>query len=406
MATTWKPITAPERTWLLANGQTVEYPAMEQTQTGRKVRIAGTNDTRWSEYATNRDQLAWRWITHHAQRAKTEPWMPPFIEGSSASHWNHRNPQLHFMREDANHASPWRGTTTVWWRFKHPTLPIAATVSVTMTGGNYGRASEQSISGRFLTPLTQTGQMYTRWAEVQDEAMPTWLAPSNYTYDTDHLAALGKLLTNEPPGWGLTSTLTNQQLPDVRTATTEFLRRVRVIDDIAQLRIPDLRNPSKPSYLVLELVDSNVTGEFIESLVSFLDAAPKMSAAVEAYKAFTKALRDVGLVLEDLGENELLAALHVGANAITVNAGSPHSATGLDQEHNVTLRLATGTFVVSCSVRGQKEAGNKDTIATKWEEAQAMASITGQEDELLAYARQYALHSEKKRAAATLAARV
>jgi hypothetical protein len=52
----------------------------------------------------------------------------------------------------------------------------------------------------------------------------------------------------------------------------------------------------------------------------------------------------------------------------------------------LSVHLPTGTFIVECT-HGDVD---KNVVAEKWEEALTMASLTGEEDTLLAYAREYA----------------
>ena len=45
MAGTWLPYTAKTPQWLLHNNEVIDTPELEVTQTGRKIRIKGRQDT-------------------------------------------------------------------------------------------------------------------------------------------------------------------------------------------------------------------------------------------------------------------------------------------------------------------------------------------------------------------------
>ena len=65
----------------------------------------------------------------------------------------------------------------------------------------------------------------------------------------------------------------------------------------------------------------------------------------------------------------------------------------VDNAHKLSVHLPTGTFVVECN----HQAVDHNEVAEKWEEALTMASLTGREDALLAYATAYAKDHAKKR---------
>lgn len=405
--TTWKNRARYPGTYLLADGTVVQTPELEQTSSGVKVRVR--DEPQYSTYARDVDDLTWAAVARIAARRKTKAWMPVFGTAGEHRHagvWpSDRQPVLHFLEPKNDRESPWRGSTTAWWRYRHPTLPIEATVIITIAGMTMSASdSSQTVTGRITVPSTHPDHArYGRETTMSDTDIGKALGSLSAD---EHWTAHRKYFAAEPLDWGLDGIVaTGFKYPDVRTSTAEFLRRVRAVENIDALRIPDLRNPAKPTHMTLTLVDSNINGAFIESMCSFLDSNPAIDKAIKAYADFRGALRDVGLILDARNGDQLLAALHAGAEAITVDAGNPAGPDGVDVEHTITLRMATGTFIVNCNVRAEKNAKDPNAIAEHWQEAMAMASITGRESELLAYARRYAMDTEEQRARATLAAR-
>lgn len=396
MATTWQPVIWQDREWLLTDGSVVKTPPLEQTSTGRKTRIAGTST---SVYHNDTDDMIWTHVQKQAQERKTKVWMPVQHLPCPST------PSLHFSG-----GGQWRGSTSLWWLFRHPTLPVTAMVTLTMSA-KYNRANDtgQGIECQVHLPSTDLKEAHTRqgrWVIIRDDLRNAPVGVFDLEPgEAQALEVLQAKLAVDGATWSFSNVLSAEtNYPNSRSAVAEFLRRARIIDDAADLAVPDLRNTKKPALLVLEAVETNFNGEFTESLASYLDSEPMIDRALQAYKEFQDAMREIGITFEGIGKDDLLAALDHSSDAVRVDVGHPDSPTGKDTQHTLRARLATGTFIVECELRAQATNTDKDKIALHWEEARTIASLTGQEPELLAYARAYANQSEERRAGEILRA--
>ena len=142
------------------------------------------------------------------------------------------------------------------------------------------------------------------------------------------------------------------------------------------------------------LFETNVNAQLTAELADYLDGAPTVEKAARLYDEFRATLRKIGVVLGPLGENDLNRALLKGEDALTVAVNShPSGDDGeLDYAHELLVHLTSGTFVVNCG-----KVVDRDSLAHKWEESLMVAQLSGQEDTLLAYAREYVRRENKKR---------
>ena len=394
MATTWSPrMTLDRKSWLLASGEVVHEPPLEETPSGKKVRVAGTE---LSVYAKDVDSLIRRAVGNVARQKQTLVWMPLANMAQREQSTLGFNPtteraQLHFVHDPtARH-----GKTHAWWKFKHPALPIEAMLVIKIEEAHsYGNQTKpQTVSTFLVTPQTRLddgSSMEACFITEEDEQFCTL----QDTLDYDSRAGVRKLLRDNPPSWD-TSILGSVRLANERVAVEAMIKKVRTADKLAGIQILDLRDPLAPAWLDLDLFETNCNSKFIADLADYLDGAPTIEQAAQLYTEMLRTLRSIGIVMEGRTENDFMAALLSGDKAaLTVSLGAPQEeGHDLDKAHKLTMHLPTGTFVVECSLH----AADRNTVAEKWDEALMMAQFTGQEDELLTYAKEYAKRENKAR---------
>lgn len=391
-ATTWHPRTQmlPKR-WLLTSGEVVQEPALEETASGRKVRIAGTEVTAFSGAV---DDLIWQAVQATATAKGAEVWM----ELDPAKQKQYTAGMLGYDTDSQPKAelgfTCGKDQTIAWWIFKHPIFPIEATVSLVLSG---------AVGRLYLQPRLVTQSTYCR-------REPTWHVETNrlgemiphQTGTYSHNDDWREFLRDNPPAWEPDKVLGQEHFQTERAGVKELLARVRHLDSLLSIEILDLRDLSTPSLLELKLWDTNVTEGFINDLTDYLDGEPAIALAATHYRAMVSALRQAGLVLGERNEGHFQAALAGGGEALTVEVKSPADEGGdPDPFHSLTLHLITGTIIVNCSNRHE----DRDRVAEKWDEAVALASLTGKSDELLAYARRYAETQNEARKARILTER-
>lgn len=387
-STTWHPRTTSQpREWLLTNGEVVHEPALEESGSGLKVRVAGTKLT---AYSKDVDDLIVKAVEAIAAQKQTSVWMR--TQSSTARARYSEKPKLHVIAEPDNRYA----NTQLYWVFKHPTLPIEATLTIELAAAyHYGNNGDRPqrlhawVDGPDTAPNATTNPL---WVQVN---------AGDYGGYRDRLRTyeqqtkFREFIRDTPPTPPLTDLLGEQSLKGERQAVEHLLKKVRAADALASIQIPDLRDVDNPAWLDLELFETNVNDKFIADLADYLDGAPSVEEAHGLYEQMLRTLRSVGIVMEDSkSKNDFQAAL-LSNEPLTVKVGPvAEVGHGRDHEHDLTMDLRTGTFIVNCSMR----VADRNTIAEKWEEAQVLAQFTGKEDELLAYARRYAETEAQRRA--------
>lgn len=372
MTTTWVPMTRFEpRSWLLANGEVIDEPPLEQTSTGRKVRVANTTD---SFYAKDLEDLLHVAATQIATAKNTKVFLA--LHGAAQAErkvLGDLGPaKLHLTEATA-------GTTTAWWKFRHPSMPYAVTVIATLTEDRYKR---QSLSIKAVQPRA-VGH-YSNSSEAAYDILST---PHDALYGlpSRQTERWGEHLRDNPLAWtSKTIEMHDRQFPASRMAAESLLSIVREMEDLETIQWFDFRE-SDPAYMELDLYESNVNSQFISDLTDFLDGSPTVDKAADLYLQLIDTLKACGLVLErDDDKNDFMRALNTGTVRVTVSRLAEEN-NEIDHQHAVVVNLVTGTMLVECSAR----TVNNNQIAEQWEEAKTVAALTGEEDELLAYARAY-----------------
>lgn len=394
MATTWSPRTTlfdERRSWLLANGEIVQEPLLEETSTGLKVRVAGTNQSR---YSRDTDDLIRETIRTLAARKRTHVWMPlanmrrSIINNIGFDPDQAPAPELHILKADTNVTN----RTTVWWRFKHSTLPIEAVLVI--DAGPTNKWSQAQQVARSLTLPHMVADDVNMLTQVVKETSHNFAATQNahYSVTPDQRVTVREFIRDNPVQW--TKILGSDGFTDERAMVQTMLTRIREADDLTSIQVPDLRDPSKPAWLDLDLDATNLNSTLSQDLQEYLEGAPSVTEALRLYQELRQALRAIGVVMFDVTENDFQRALLNGDHSgLTVGLSTPNEVGGeLDHNHTLTMHLVSGTFIVNCAIAQQ------DGIADRWDEALTMASLTGEEDVLLAYARESVRRDSEKRA--------
>lgn len=386
------------RSWLLGNGEIIREPALEMTGSGRKVRVAGTTQ---SVYHYDTEQMLFDAAQALAREKRThvhlEVTKPLSVILASVAGYDPAatRAKLHLVHA----ASDQTAKTIVWWRFKDINTPFEVLLTVIMN--NFGGSRNVAGVQRIQTLLTFPTRTYqpgptegndTKVVNIQDpkfSALVEQVARLGY----DHQVAWEQLLRDDEPEWA--SVLGQGEHARLKDACAALLKLVRRIDGYDCIEVPDLGDPDNPSFRTLDLYDTNYNQALSQDLADYLDGAPTVEKAAELYTELLGTLRACGFVLDQSSTNDFQAALLNGDKAalgvrVFQLAGENHTD---DNEHKLSMHLPTGTFVVECNHREV----SRDQVAEKWEEALTMASLTGQTDELLAFAQAYAKDHRKKR---------
>ena len=395
MTTTWVPLmrTAP-RQWLLTNGETLTEPELEETTTGRKVRIAAMPHL--NAYSRDLEELLQKAVKALAEQRGADTWMqlttPKAVNEALGYDPRTQRAKLHLLDPDRH-----TDATRLWWHFRHESLPIEAYITVTLTDVSrypyYAskRNGQQQLTVRLTAPDTRPNSVANSPLR-QVDAIEDLSMDATWTQR--------QLITD----WARASNAIPDVLQEVALATERdgagnLLQTIARLEELDHITLPDLRliGEGLIENLQLHLVGSNVTGEFLAELRDFVDGAPSISEAATHYRKMLQALRMAGMVFDEpLTENEFLSALVSGSQSALTMKLHALDLNSQDNDHTLTVHLTTGTIVVECSIRAREN--NKDEIAHAWEESLALASLTGQEDTLLAYARKFVNESEHKRA--------
>jgi len=387
MPTTWLPRNrfTKRQHWLLTNGDVIEEPDLEESSTGLKVRPIGSTT---SFFSRDVDDVIQAELAKVAESRKAKVWMPIDLDEEV---WHQ---QVGMLPRVATFSLPKKRSemaAVAWWNFAHPTLPLKAHVRITLKTPFADHVGKLSIVSRFIYSDTRLNPGFD----------PMYFADSGPGFHAPYM----KLPTPEDiqfREWakeGGIEALTTASGVDgalERAAVESFHAAVMQMEEIDQVEIPDLRKGGRrAAWLTLKLVETNVNGQFLADLGDYIDSNDgSLEVVQKAYEGLVDAFRAVGVVLPaSLTGNQLHEALIQGdRNALTVSMGKAIADDlNADQHHGIAVNLATGTFVVQCTVDA------KDKIAHDWDEAVFKAEITGQEDELLAYARAYARNRLEER---------
>lgn len=379
------------------NGDVIIEPAMEQTSTGRKIRLAGT--TAPSLYRKDTEKLVAEGLDRAAKRKRTAVWMPLDIPANSSATTVLQtalgySPESE-RRAKLNMTGRRLMRSRAWWSFRHKDLPIEAVLTITLNraySSETGFRVTTTLAAPFTLPSTE------RLPEVliaRDSTLSIHANKVGSAIDDAAKATLEKFIKSNPADYA--EILTQQEGLLERAAVTALLRQVHLADGLASIEIPDLRDPDNPRWLTLDLHDTNFNGQYVGDITEYLDGSTATERAAELYEELVDTLRGCGLVVPTTisGTDFMQALLTDDSRALTVQLGKANVG-GKEQDafHVLSIHLPTGTFVVTC----KREVEDKNETALEWEKSLIRSEVTGQKDALLTYAEQYATRGHDTRA--------
>lgn len=399
MATEWMPLTRFEpKQWLLANGEIIKEPPLEQTATGRKVRVVGSKA---SFFQGNLDQALWEAAEAVAQEKNTKVVMevlsPSDQKARVRSSLGIDLQSVSAARLHTVHQPGEQGASTLaWWTFKSSTLPIEATVVATVTSGAvWNQPARQVVSTRMtfqsmdrrynigdpVQILSDTNQHQQFVEYLPDELIGPWR----------------EFLRDERPEWDDSILASSYAVNTPQSAVKALLSVVQHMESLEKIQVPNFLDLENPSWMDLELYQTNVNAEFVSDLTEWLDSNPMIDGILDAYQALVTQLANAGFNVSDKSGNDFIAALLSG-NKATMNMQVENVLNplthGYDAHHKVSLHLPSGTIVVQCD----HEAMDLDGISDQWDAAMAVARLSGEEDVLVEYARKVAADRNAKAA--------
>lgn len=388
MGTRWIPMTRMEPLrWLLSDGSIMSEPALEMTATGRKVRMAGSEA---SVYASQVDTLLNGAAKTAAAERGLEVWLPlpegraDLLATSLARYAGidlDAEARLHFLHQPGAK----NVNTKAYWRFKDPNSPYEAIVTTILYTDYSG---SHSISTAVGMPAKEWSTGDLTFVPAGSPSFSGLTATLAY-YDQNAPFAWSEFIRDNPQPLPLEPG-TRLSLGSPRAAVQALFEAVTTMEDVSTIRVPHLGDPANPSWLTLEMYNSNVSGQFTSDLAEYLDGSPTIDRAVEVYQELLGLLKSVGITVEGKSNNDFMAALLAGDKAqlnVNVSPLSDLADNGVlseDDNHTLDVHLPTGTFVINCS---HGEAERRSAAADHWEEAKVKASLTGELPELLAFAR-------------------
>lgn len=385
-ATKWHPRynnLSSTRKFLLVDGTVVGEPALEESGSGVKYRLAA--HPKITAFRKDKDDLIKRGLS--LVKPGAQFWMR-LDEGDTRLHTRAGfKPNETKATFEAGEAQD----TTVWWLFKHKTMPIKAILSVTINRTRYGGESH-SVVTTLTYPNTKPDRDLS--FDFNNYADPSFAVSGT---DWGNSVEWAEFVRDSPSEWsemlGKVEDLTE------RRAVEHLLRQVRKGEALDAIEIPDLRG-EEPDWLELELADTNVTGRFLSDLREYLEGSSGVERAVEIYGELISCLRSIGMVMDTpLSGNDFMQALLRGdKEPLTISLGAALADDDkLDTKHKVSAHLPTGTFVVTC-----EHSIDRDEMALSWDEAVLRAELTGTKDRLLAYADAFVADQHDRRTKSTI----
>lgn len=397
--------------WLLDDGSIMEEPELEVTTGMRRVRLKAL--PKLADYFSNLDDFVAQAAQEAARLQGRKVWMGLGRPKTNSLDHNggptvdlgnfNTKVQPHFM-DPAAGSYYHNKSTEVAWRFKHETLPIEAQVECKVEKRYHD--TKWTVTTRLIMPSTSP----------MDSLIPTFLAhEQGSTYQTlvRNGSAYGtaKQRAREwaeahPIDWCDGFSFGVEKFDNERQAVNHFARVIREINTLEEIDIPNLlglepdaADSSGITTLTLRFYRTNVTQDLLDQLSDYVSGQPVVERIAEKWLELAQLFRSVGMVLGDVKESDWWRFIVEGVDAdpVEVEIGPAEDEEGLDlanhrgfKRHAVKINLATGSIVVACSVNATDSES-----AIQWETARIKAQLTGQEDELLAYARKYAEERNK-----------
>lgn len=188
-----------------------------------------------------------------------------------------------------------------------------------------------------------------------------------------------------------------------RKAVKRFVERARQHEELDHVYIPDLRDPSNPRWLKLERVYSNWTSESHSDMAAVVNAGPLVEQLIDCTAKMQQLLANLGVTVQAMPtEASWFAAAGGDVAAINVSVHPENGVDVVDHQHVVYLHLLSGAVHVACS----HDRNTRNEAGEAYEVAKFKAELTGQADELLAFAQEYVRRNGSDKAQAIRDARL
>lgn len=372
--TTWAeaPFHTSHSRWLFADGTQHDSPMLETTTSGRRVRlkdypeISGSSKEIEGVTQQGMTKIAERNGTALLRKISTlKPLPPPEIDLSD------------FIHRRTNYGEVERN-----WRFCHPTLPLTATVTLTLTRSYRSDVLQRSCTIKFAD-LNTMG----RFASVQ---RAPYTAPCVVRDGVPGDQIDIEKIFGSP----------NNELFDLRDESLSmtldwFGRQIAFLEGISQISLPDTRD-GEGEWLTYEFESSTVLDE-LSFINNYFDGHELLAEAALHYAALQKTLRQLGLTLSNLSENSFARALNGEESAIEIKVRTKDQVDHTDDRavhppHDVHFDLARGAVGVGCPYAPTN--GQQDEPSA-YEMARFSAEVNGELEQFLNVNRS-ARHQEQR----------
>lgn len=388
-ATVWNPrLLNSKQRWLLTDGQLVETPDLEETPSGRRVRIAGTTISGWAKdildvinagVQSQYGAKLWMQLGDASDPSMDRTFGVDMSKTSALHLLAKRDPNTQYRGESSDFV----------WKFVSAEGIPAYLVLTVSTGWYENVLGEHDSTLRVNIYYADTRVVSVK---VQTEYNPAFVVLNDEGKFTNTLSKIWHINYDDRMEWEkyLDTQGSEFLLPAVTAQTAgdamkALLHMVAKIDSLETIQIPDLRDPENVREMLdLHFVSSTVPGTLASDIADYLDGLPKVSEALDYYDKLVTVLRQIGVVTVKQNATEIAKALSsLEGITIEIKPKAPMSPDGTypDHQHVVRFNLAAGLVQVDCENDFDVNAHQE------WREAMTIASLTGQEDELLEYAR-------------------
>lgn len=404
--TEWVTHSRVPRVWLLDDGSELMEPLLETTTGGRRIRSSVDPKIVGSQYEAN--DVAFTQVVHDAQQAgrvivcerhdvtrilnnmRAAQLIPYPINPSFKPVIPHTFGNVHKQQSDYREGLLEHNRTIFMTAYKHPDLPVYAIHAISWRDEYNGNLVKSAIYTVELYPAAQFG--YT----TKLASAPGVTAVGEDLWSTNTLLGYTTAQLDMDPEdrISLTPSTSREAIRDFVRLARRGLEPERSLPDVFSLmRDRNMRNATSVQALDIGRVDfervaCNYNAEVLEDLKDFAMGSTAASEAARLYADMAKVLRSAGLVLSQATENDFLRLLAGGSLQVEMRGEWNIARQGGNQKgaHHAVIDIATGAIFTACPK--ENHALPEQTIHA-WNEAQTIASLSGREDDLLAFASEY-----------------
>lgn len=350
--TTWHPINRDQRTWILEDGNLLTAPQLEESGSGRRVRLEGRQDT--STLSRDMEKLVNHEINRKVYTRKTS--ILTCVNTAQQEREKHApETQLALGRDKIE-------PITCVWVFQHASLPLIARITVCMRHRGYGGSTNSYSVSATLTfdAINQNSYHRPHHHTVSDERCEPHTTPMSH----------------------LTKFFTSTSYRSEPEALHQLRDMIDTFETWDKVHIPDMRSPSL-QWFTLDFSHTNVEGQLVSDIAAYLDSAPTAKQVAEKYEELRQLLRHLGLNLDERSPQDFQRALALEKDDILQLRLPATRSTdgGVDESHNVFLHLLTGTVSATCASRHPEE------VADNWKLARFEAEMRDELEAFLAFHR-------------------